>query len=124
MIDDDVPSRVRNSGLPGHYAVETDGDKKYMTWLMASDIDERQVLQCVDVAYQICQNMLLTVGILDRVMHSPCSWLPSFVQRDAHTKERTMLNLPSAPGQSSKYWLWHKANQIRQQKHQRTNGPL
>ena len=30
MIDDDVPSRVRNSGLSGHYAVETDGDKN--TW--------------------------------------------------------------------------------------------
>jgi hypothetical protein len=31
-------------------------------------------------------------------------------------------DLPSAPGQSAKYWLWHKANQIRQQKHQRTSA--
>ena len=28
MIDDDVPSRVRNPGLPGDYVVETHGDKQ------------------------------------------------------------------------------------------------
>lgn len=31
-------------------------------------------------------------------------------------------DLPSAPGQSAKYWLWHKASQIRKQKFQRTNA--
>jgi hypothetical protein len=53
MIDGDVPSRVLNSGLPGHYVVETHGDKKYMEWLLVSDIDERQVLQCVYVGTRV-----------------------------------------------------------------------
>ncbi|WPT10825.1 ATP-dependent DNA helicase pif1 [Picochlorum sp. SENEW3] len=81
MVGGDVPSRAHNPGLPGKYVTTTDGvtemwkvckdckkdpqegfdfcvdfglqSGEYLEWIMASDIEERQALQCVDVGYQI-----------------------------------------------------------------------
>lgn len=84
MVDGDMPSLFHNPGLPGNYMTKMNGDRQMwkvckdckkgpqkgfdfcvdyglqsgenLEWIMASDIEERQALQCVDFGYQISKN--------------------------------------------------------------------
>jgi hypothetical protein len=90
LTNDDLPSRVCDPGLPGKYVTEEKKGEQmmklcshcakdpelgmkycvnynkqsgiYMEWLLASDIHERQAMQCVDVGYQISKKNTWDTG--------------------------------------------------------------